>query len=1231
MKHNIKSIVILALMAAFNAAGADTNGTIQNKITPTTQFSREAFTNETAAGWRNKLGVTNSAGGSGSVTSILTGFGLSGGPITNGGTISADSNVLATTTLVTNIFNSITGSVQLLTTNSTLSVTNTVQLTNVLTVAVDHSRTNTWINDGGIQGVPGFTAGGSQTNYSIFSFTADGSVYILAYFSHMTMIQGSGAFDASFEASIASTVDGGESIKNQLLTFNSGSGFSYYLNGSASFPYPGDEINSWGESFPEYVVHNDFVFRPAAGSTVYVTNTYSNSLNGGENEGTNVARYVVFKRGNTEASGVVNVTNAITVQVIGGGGIGGGVPPGVLTNNYTLPVVFGNSLAVGSAVMADASGKISAGSGFSGDGSSLSDLTASSLTPGGIFPVINSLNLTNLNASELRLGTVSDTILPGTITSDITGNAATASLVSSSGNAVLTNDSRNIVFNGTVSGNASGLSNAVDLIAGNSSITIVTNAGKRSFTLTSAGGVTTAAVVAIMSTNNAQTAGNLLAGAAVNPVNGAAITNLSAAAIKGDLSVSNLTAIELNVDNLSLTADGNTNRVSIYGPNGNLTNASLVNLTLNTGVFPATLTASGGTSSSNLWFNVLDYGADSTGATESGEEIQNAINAAGNAGGGVVFFPPGTYSLGSYYDTNYQSEGYYSAMNLWTNNIKLLGSGMHQTKIKWGFALTGSKRNMLASPGKRWSGGWVDHYQTNLWIEGLNLDSENVGNPDVYDTTQIYNVFGYGVVFKDCLIENNPDNDAIDVQFGTDMTVDGCILRNIGGDAIGVQNRHSRVFNTTMDGVGQEAFEFVDSSTHISQVTVINSKNIGFIQSQYFVCENSFLTFTNNAEHGIRIGTTGGSQLTTFKDCTITDSMAGSPGNTAAFFVDHGRTLNLIGCDVLGTLRPSIRATNFARLQVKDCQFGYTKINGNSGGWPAQNNPLIISGGNDAEISGNEFFQTGVSIVATNIQGLNISGNSFRSLGVVASEVTNAVIAGNVFGTSAALKSTNAVTSSYSDNIGGAITLQSPSAVTLSGNTWTSSVHTDYTNAVLLGDSVAAAAPTFSEMRAKLGAVNNPGYGFIGSASGIYSSTANSLFFQTAGGATAWTMSSAGTLFSSGGNQTLLCSLFSVASGSAAAPSIIFGQSTTVDPDSGFFRYGADNIALSTGGTMRWHGTTTNLYIPTLRAAVLRVDSQAAPASATATGVQGEIRWDDSYIYICTATDTWKRAAIAGW
>ena len=39
----------------------------------------------------------------------------------------------------------------------------------------------------------------------------------------------------------------------------------------------------------------------------------------------------------------------------------------------------------------------------------------------------------------------------------------------------------------------------------------------------------------------------------------------------------------------------------------------------------------------------------------------------------------------------------------------------------------------------------------------------------------------------------------------------------------------------------------------------------------------------------------------------------------------------------------------------------------------------------------------------------------------------------------------------------------------------------------------------------------------------------------------------------------------------------------------------------------------------------------ATPASASATGTVGTMSWDANYIYICTATNTWKRVAIATW
>ena len=43
------------------------------------------------------------------------------------------------------------------------------------------------------------------------------------------------------------------------------------------------------------------------------------------------------------------------------------------------------------------------------------------------------------------------------------------------------------------------------------------------------------------------------------------------------------------------------------------------------------------------------------------------------------------------------------------------------------------------------------------------------------------------------------------------------------------------------------------------------------------------------------------------------------------------------------------------------------------------------------------------------------------------------------------------------------------------------------------------------------------------------------------------------------------------------------------------------------------------------------IETSKTPASATATGTKGQLAWDAGYIYVCTATNTWKRSVIATW
>jgi hypothetical protein len=45
----------------------------------------------------------------------------------------------------------------------------------------------------------------------------------------------------------------------------------------------------------------------------------------------------------------------------------------------------------------------------------------------------------------------------------------------------------------------------------------------------------------------------------------------------------------------------------------------------------------------------------------------------------------------------------------------------------------------------------------------------------------------------------------------------------------------------------------------------------------------------------------------------------------------------------------------------------------------------------------------------------------------------------------------------------------------------------------------------------------------------------------------------------------------------------------------------------------------------------IRIQTAKTPTTSGATGTQGQIAWDASYVYVCTATNTWKRAALATW
>ena len=63
------------------------------------------------------------------------------------------------------------------------------------------------------------------------------------------------------------------------------------------------------------------------------------------------------------------------------------------------------------------------------------------------------------------------------------------------------------------------------------------------------------------------------------------------------------------------------------------------------------------------------------------------------------------------------------------------------------------------------------------------------------------------------------------------------------------------------------------------------------------------------------------------------------------------------------------------------------------------------------------------------------------------------------------------------------------------------------------------------------------------------------------------------------------------------------------------------NVTITGNFVVSGSSTLDSLIIPT----------QASPASASATGTTGQIVWDANYVYVCIATNTWKRVLLATW
>lgn len=87
-------------------------------------------------------------------------------------------------------------------------------------------------------------------------------------------------------------------------------------------------------------------------------------------------------------------------------------------------------------------------------------------------------------------------------------------------------------------------------------------------------------------------------------------------------------------------------------------------------------------------------------------------------------------------------------------------------------------------------------------------------------------------------------------------------------------------------------------------------------------------------------------------------------------------------------------------------------------------------------------------------------------------------------------------------------------------------------------------------------------------------------------------------------------------------------------------QFGDDNFIQCVSSQIRlWGYQSDGLTVDTLGKKVsltagmdfINPSPNTVPSTAASTGTTGMMSWDSSFIYICTATNTWKRVAIATW
>ncbi|TMV47325.1 hypothetical protein FE783_22235 [Paenibacillus mesophilus] len=356
-------------------------------------------------------------------------------------------------------------------------------------------------------------------------------------------------------------------------------------------------------------------------------------------------------------------------------------------------------------------------------------------------------------------------------------------------------------------------------------------------------------------------------------------------------------------------------------------------------------------------YSVKDYGAAGDGVTDDTAAIQAAIDAAGLAGGGVVFLPPGTYSV----KRSSPARSYNYSLLIKESNVTIEGSGMGASVLKMADGENGTVlRTVINNQG---IDGPLAKALSHIRIANLTIDGNwnNVtwAGPTGMESNGIY------------------DQNGLTLSTTSNSKVENVHIKHIAQDGLsGGSNRNLTIVNSIVEHTGKNNIAmFQSTGVKVINNTLRNANDSpdGGVSKPYYNTSSAKYSSIAFAYSPV-VAYTG-----TTKNFSLAVGNRIETSTGRGISADY-QANNLI---IEGNVIESTSGRNLIGLQMPN------NISPLPSGYVIANN---ILSSNAASPGGTR------TISAVNLQNLLVTGNMIQGggLGVVLDNVANSTIEGNM-------------------------------------------------------------------------------------------------------------------------------------------------------------------------------------------------------------------------------------------